>query len=91
MRRFLGLALFVAGTLSAVEPTSITLVNVQRIYVESLGASPQAILLRDMVISSLAASGMFSVTENADHADALLRGSADDADFQRDPRHRATV
>jgi hypothetical protein len=63
------------------EPAGRSLGSIKRVYVESLGSSPQAVMLRDMVISSLAASGFFAITENADHADALMRGSADDEIF----------
>lgn len=73
---------------TALEPVASTLGTVKRVYVESLGASPQAILLRDMVISSLAASGYFLVTEKSDFADALLRGSADDQVFME--QHNST-
>jgi hypothetical protein len=72
-----------AGTL-----TTGTLTTVKRVYVESLGASPQAVILRDMVISSLAGSGLFAVTEKADHADAILRGSAEDTLY--DEQHHTT-
>jgi hypothetical protein len=41
----------------------------------------QAIMLHDMVAASLANSGLVTVTENAAHADAVLRGSADDQMF----------
>ncbi len=80
MKTFLAFMLLAASA-TALEPAASTLGSVKRVYVESLGASPQAILLRDMVISSLAASGFFVITEKADFADALLRGSADDQVF----------
>lgn len=81
MKRAILLLLFAgafACTCCAMEPAGSTLATVKRVYVESLGGSPQAIMLRDMVISSLANSGFIALTENADHADAILRGSADD-------------
>jgi hypothetical protein len=73
---------------TALEPVASTLGTVKRVYVESLGASPQAILLRDMVISSLSSSGFFVITEKSDFADALLRGSADDQVFME--QHNST-
>jgi hypothetical protein len=72
------LLLFLGAEVVAAELPPGSLATVKRIYVESLGSSPQAVMLHDMVVSSLAASGLFAVTENADHADATLRGSADD-------------
>jgi hypothetical protein len=69
-------------------PAASSLATVKRVYVESLGASPPAVMLRDMVISSLASSGLFAVTENADHADAILRGSAEDMIY--DEQHHST-
>lgn len=71
---------FVLSAASAEDP-AITLSTVHRIYIESLGSTPEAIMLRDMVISSIASSGVLSVTENASHAEATLRGSADDKIF----------
>lgn len=70
-----------AGALLAADGGTGSLAAVRRIYIESLGASPQAIMLHDMVAASLASCGTFSVTENADRADAILRGSADDQVF----------
>ena len=70
-----------AVALSAAETPAHSLGTVKRVYIESLGSSMQAIMLHDMVASSLANSGVVTVTENAAHADAVLRGSADDQMF----------
>ena len=86
--RILIALLLLSVSATALEPAASTLGTVKRVYVESLGASPQAILLRDMVISSLASSGFFLITEKADFADALLRGSADDQVFME--QHNST-
>jgi len=77
------LLVFFLATCAArsLEPVNNTLASVKRVYVESLGGSPPAIMLHDMIVAALANSGFFSITENADHADAILRGSADDAVF----------
>ena len=84
----LALLLLASAAAWAMEPVGYTLDTIKRVYVDSLGSSPQAAMLRDMVIASLASSGFFAVTENADRADAVLRGSADDQIFQE--QHHST-
>jgi hypothetical protein len=54
------------------------LLTVRRVFVDRLGGGETAAQMRDMIISSLHASKLFAVTENADRADAILRGSAED-------------
>jgi hypothetical protein len=54
------------------------LLTVRRVYVDRLGGGETASQMRDMIIASLHASKLFAVTENADRADAILRGSAED-------------
>lgn len=62
-----------AGENAAPDP----LVTVRRIYVEDLNGNAAA-QIRDMIINALQATKMFTITENKDRADALLRGSAED-------------
>jgi hypothetical protein len=80
MTRLSLLALLVIPAL-AIEPAGMTLDKIKRVYVESLGASPPSNLLRDMIVASLAGCASFIVTEDKDHADAILRGTAMDDIF----------
>ncbi len=86
MKRAL-LFVILAG-IGAAAPPPVTLGGVHKVFVESLGSTPEAVMLRDMVISALANSGMISMTENLEHADAILRGSADDQVYTE--QHSAT-
>jgi hypothetical protein len=54
------------------------LLSVRRICVDRLSGTEQAEQIRDMIISQLQRTGLFVLTENADRADAFLRGSAED-------------
>ena len=53
------------------------LLTVKRIYVDKL-AGQNSDQIRDLVIASLQGAKVFILTENADRADATLRGSAED-------------
>ncbi|MBL8175783.1 MAG: hypothetical protein JNK48_14000 [Bryobacterales bacterium] len=53
------------------------LLSVRRIYVDKLGGA-NADQIRDLVIASLQGAKVFILTENAERADATLRGSAED-------------
>ena len=52
------------------------LLNVHRVYVDSFGDSEPARQIQAMVISALARTNRFKVTENRENADAVLKGSA---------------
>ena len=80
--------LLIVFPLAAMEPVHSDFTGVKRIYVESLGGTPAAMMLRDMIVSSIASCGLFTVTETADRADAVLRGSASDQLFTDE--HRST-
>jgi len=54
------------------------LLGVKRIYVDRLTGGETAAQMRDLIISSLQGSKLFILTENADRADAFLRGAAED-------------
>ena len=56
------------------DPTA--LVKVKRIYVESFGDDIISKEMQSMIVSSLVSSKRFKVTENRDHADAILKGVA---------------
>jgi hypothetical protein len=57
------------------------LLRVQRVYVDRLGGGETAGQIRDMLISSLAGTKLFAITDNQERADAVLRGSAEDLVF----------
>ncbi len=57
------------------------LLGIRRVYVDRLTGGDTAAQVRDMIISSLHGAKLFVVTENAERADAFLRGSAEDLVF----------
>ena len=57
---------------------------VRRVYVEPLGGGQGSDQMRDMVIAALQRSGLFTITEEKDRADATLRGSSDDKIFNEE-------
>src|SRR5579883_1811273 len=57
------------------------LLTIHRVYVDRLTGGETAAQMRDILISSLAGAGLFVVTENEDHADATVRGAAEDLIF----------
>jgi hypothetical protein len=58
------------------------LLKVKRIYVAELTGGPGADALRDLIISGIDSTKLFVLTENPEHADAVLKGSADDKTFE---------
>jgi curli biogenesis system outer membrane secretion channel CsgG len=63
---------------SAVAPTvdHSALLSVKRIYVDSFGDDVISKELQSMIVSSLVATKRFTVTENREHSDAVLKGVA---------------
>src|ERR1039458_214351 len=55
---------------------SVDLVKVKRIYVDSFGDDPISREMQSMIVAALVNSKRFVVTENRDHADAVLKGVA---------------
>jgi curli biogenesis system outer membrane secretion channel CsgG len=51
-------------------------VKVKRIYVDSFGDDPISKEMQSMIVSALVASKRFTVTENRNRADAVLKGVA---------------
>ena len=57
------------------------LITIRRVYVDRLTGGETAAQMRDILISSIAGSQIFILTENPDRADATLRGAAEDLVF----------
>lgn len=62
-------------------PADSRLNGIRKIHVDRLTGGETAAHLRDMIIASIQRSGLFAVTEEADKADAVLKGSAEDLVF----------
>ncbi|HUS06709.1 MAG TPA: hypothetical protein VMZ52_10450 [Bryobacteraceae bacterium] len=76
--------LAILGLLAAVcscAQESHPLLHTRRIFVGQLSGGISAIQIRDMIINALQATKLFIITENAERADATLRGSAEDLVF----------
>ncbi|HWR16405.1 MAG TPA: hypothetical protein VN577_16400 [Terriglobales bacterium] len=58
------------------------LLKVRRIFVESFGTSDAAQQLQAMIVTSLTESNRFTVTENKEKADAILKGFAGEKTYQ---------
>src|SRR5450432_2004301 len=58
--------------------------GVKRVYVDRLTGGETAAQMRDLIIGSLQGSKLFVLTENADRADAFLRGAAEDLVYTDD-------
>jgi hypothetical protein len=83
------LAFTLLAPLFAIEPSeSDQLLCVKRVYVDKLDGDETAVQMRDMLISALHETRLFTVTENPDHADAVLRGSSSDLIF--DEQHQSS-
>jgi hypothetical protein len=57
------------------------LLTIRRVYVDRLTGGETAAQMRDILISSMAGSDLFILTENPDKADVTLRGAAEDLVF----------
>ena len=83
-RRFLMLACLFAvsgqAQSSGANSAVTSLPEVRRVYVEAL-VGKQSDELRALLISSLAATKFFVLTDNAERADAILKGAADEHAF----------
>ena len=63
------------------EEPAVQLTKVRRIFVDLLTGGDSALMIRDLLISSLQASKIFIITEEEDRADAVLKGAADERIF----------
>ena len=68
------------GQTSGADAAVTSLPEVRRVYVSELTGT-QADQLRSLLISSLAATKLFVLTDNEERADAVLKGAADDHAF----------
>jgi len=72
----------VDGPVAGVEETGLRqLLSIHRVYVDRLTGGETAAQMRDILISSMAESQLFILTENPDKADVTLRGAAEDLVF----------
>jgi len=76
----------VASSAFGIQPKNAeaTLGELKRVYIDVLAGGAPADQMRDMIINALQQSGLFAVTENAERADAILKGSADDQTFSQE-------
>ncbi|MEQ1883968.1 MAG: hypothetical protein ABL967_02835 [Bryobacteraceae bacterium] len=76
----IALALFVAAYAWGQTPEELggQLPQIKRVFVDRLTGGETAAQMRDLIISSLQNAKLFVVTENAERADAFLRGAAED-------------
>jgi hypothetical protein len=71
-----------APPMPLVEETGLRqLLAIRRVYVDRLTGGETAAQMRDILISSLACSELFVLTENPERADVTLRGAAEDLVF----------
>ncbi len=81
------LLLIAAAQTPAPDPATIDqetlqqLLSIRRLFVDRFSGGETATQMRDMILSGLQNTKLFVVTENADKADAFLRGSAEDLVF----------
>lgn len=61
--------------------TAAQLAEIRRVYVDELTGGETAAQMRDLLIGSLHNTKLFVVTENAERADAILKGAAEDLIF----------
>jgi len=74
--------------LSLLDAQVLKLLTVRTVYVDELRGADGREQIRDMLIGSLQRSGVFILTEDQEHADAYLRGSAEDLIFTEVYRQR---
>ncbi len=70
-----------APAAAVAEPVA-PLAQVRRIFVDTLTGGDSALKIRDLLMSSLQNSKLFIITEQAERADAILKGAADETTFR---------
>jgi hypothetical protein len=73
-----------APVVPAPDEISAQIAQVKRVYVDRLTGGETAAQMRDLLISALQGAKLFVLTENADRADAFLRGAAEDLIYTND-------
>ena len=63
------------------EDATVQLAKVRRVYVDILTGGDAALQFRDILMTSLQRSKVFTITEDQDKADAVIKGAADDQVF----------
>jgi hypothetical protein len=67
---------------ATVQPDTLRqLLAVRRVYVDRFSGGETAAQMRDMIVNALQSSKLFTITENQEKADAILRGSGEDLVF----------
>jgi hypothetical protein len=83
-------AMLAAGALAAGEPPTPAAIQetglrqlraVRRVFVDRITGGETSAQMREILISSLEATGLFILTENQERADAFLRGGSEDMVF----------
>jgi len=67
------------------------LAQVKRVYVDKFTAGDGSEQIRDLLLAALHRAKLFVVTENAERADAFLRGGGEDTVFVEDFQYRDSV
>jgi hypothetical protein len=75
--------------LLSVEPAELS--KVKRVYVDKFTAAEGSEQIRDLLLAALQRSGLFTVTENPERADAFLRGGGQDSIFVEDFQYRDSI
>ncbi len=70
-----------APSAAAETDTLRQLLTVRRVFVDRFSGGETAAQMRDMIINALQGSKLFTITENQEKADAVLRGSGEDLVF----------
>src|SRR3954451_9284960 len=78
---FLLLGVSISGLAIEVHTNEPALARVKRIYIEQLGGGRNSDQLQDMILAAVQNTGLFTITENRDNADAVLKGSGDERIF----------
>ncbi|MGI8741158.1 MAG: hypothetical protein ACR2NN_01045 [Bryobacteraceae bacterium] len=63
------------------EDPQVQLTKVRRIFVDTLTGGDSALMIRDLLMTSLQGSKLFIITEDEDRADAILKGAGEDTIF----------
>jgi hypothetical protein len=77
-----GLAAQAQPSSAAIEENGLRqLLSIRRVYVDRLTGGETAAQMRDIIISALAGTKLFILTENQDRADVILHGASEDLVF----------